>query len=254
MLALGALSLATPLPALPTGGEWLAVLASYLLGAVPFGWVMARWLHGVDLRTFGSGNIGATNAGRVLGRPLGLVAFLLDFAKGLVPVLVLAPAFSSHAEGALAGWWQHDKPSELRLLQVLCGAAAVCGHVWPVYLRFRGGKAVATGCGALLALDPLVFAGGGLVWLAVLAASRYAGLASIAMGATFPLLAWLRADRAGYGGEVVGGALALALLIAVRHRSNMARMLAGTEPKVGSKKKLAEPRSMDRSMDRSADV
>lgn len=205
---------------LPHGIEWAALLASYLLGAVPFGWVLVKLLRGIDLRTVGSGNIGATNAIRVLGRPLGLVAFFLDFAKGLVPALLFAP-------------WAGPAPEELLSLRILCGAAAVCGHVWPVYLGFRGGKAVATGCGALIAIDPWIFVGGGIAWLVAMGLFRMAGLASMVMGLTFPLVAWWRASRGTYGHEVVWGTLALFLLILVRHRSNMARMLAGTEPRVG---------------------
>lgn len=217
------LGLAWPLES----SEWLALLVSYLLGSLPFGFLMVKLLRGVDLRTIGSGNIGATNAMRVLGKPLGLLAFLLDFAKGLVPVLVFAPALarSSAAEIDLA---------------VLCGGAAACGHVWPVFLRFRGGKAVATGCGALIGLDPVVFLVGGGVWLVTLAATRYAGLASMAMGLAFPLAAWWRAATGAGPWSVVAGASALTLLILVRHRSNMARMLAGTEPKIGSKRASGE--------------
>src|SRR5688572_14379915 len=99
----------------------LALALSYLPGAVPFGWLFVRVLKGVDLRSIGSGNIGATNAMRVLGRPLGVLAFLCDFGKGFVPVAWIAPALGGGAHIHL-GW-----------LQVLCGAAAVAGHVWPVY-------------------------------------------------------------------------------------------------------------------------
>ncbi|MEM7307914.1 MAG: glycerol-3-phosphate 1-O-acyltransferase PlsY [Planctomycetota bacterium] len=201
----------------------LAILVSYLLGAVPFGFVMARVLRGVDLRTVGSGNIGATNAMRVLGKPLGVVAFLLDFAKGWVPSFLLAPLAASEAVDL--GW-----------LRVLCGAAAVVGHVWPVYLRFRGGKAVATGCGAIVGVDPLVFVGAGLVWLLTLATTRFVSLASMAMGVSFPVLAALRMGPERHGFELVLGTGALALLILLRHRSNLGRLLAGTEPRAGRSK------------------
>jgi glycerol-3-phosphate acyltransferase PlsY len=197
----------------------LALLLSYLLGAVPFGWVLVRVVKGEDLRRMGSGNIGATNAMRALGRPLGLVAFLCDFGKGLVPVAFLAPALS----GAFDPGW----------LRVLCGAAAVAGHVWPVYLGFKGGKAVATGCGAIVAIDPWIFVAGGLVWLLVLLVTRFVSLASVAMGLAFPVAAALRRSPERYGMEVVIGTGALALLILVRHRSNLRRLAAGNEPRVG---------------------
>lgn len=183
---------------------WRVVL-SYLLGAVPFGFVLSRWIKGVDLREVGSGNIGATNAMRVLGKPLGVLAFALDFGKGCAPVALLG-----------AG----DVET-----QVLCGAAAVCGHVWPVYLRFKGGKAVATGYGAIVAIDPWIAVGAGLVWLVGLLATGFVSVASIAMGLAFPLVAWWRGQPA----AVILGTGALTLLILVRHRSNMKKLLAGTE-------------------------
>jgi glycerol-3-phosphate acyltransferase PlsY len=202
-------------PALP---PWAAVLASYLLGALPFGFLMAR-AKGIDLRKVGSGNIGATNAMRALGRPLGVTAFLLDFGKGWLPVAVLAPL----AVGAAS------EPGALGALRLACGAAAVLGHCFPVYLGFRGGKGVATGCGAVVAWDPLVWLAGGLVWALVWKLSHYVGLASLAMGATFPLVAALRHGDPWF----TAGCGLLALLILVRHRGNIARMLQGTEPKSG---------------------
>ena len=202
----------------------LALLLSYLLGAVPFGFVMAR-LRGVDLRTIGSGNIGATNAMRALGKPLGLTAFALDLVKGWVPVAWIAPALVGADGGFDPGW-----------ARVLCGAAAVSGHVWPVYLGFRGGKGVATGCGGIVAIDPWIFVWGGVVWLVTLLTTRFVGLSSMLMGVAFALTAFLRREAGGYGLEVVFGTGALALLILARHRSNLGRMLAGTEPRAGRRR------------------
>ena len=214
------------MPPLPHGSEWIAVALAYLLGAVPCGWLLARVVKGVDIRTVGSGNIGATNAMRVLGKPLGIVAFLGDFAKGAVPVAVFADAFAAGPLEGGAGAW----------LPVYCGALAVAGHVWPIYLGFQGGKAVATGCGAIVGIDPLIFVIAGLVWLGVLATTRFVGLASMAMGVAFPVAAWWRSEGQPYGTEVVLGTSALALLILVRHRSNLVRMVAGQEPRIGAKR------------------
>lgn len=202
-------------------GPWALLVVAYLLGSVPFGLILARLVKGVDLRTIGSGNIGATNAVRAMGRRWGFAVFALDFAKGWAPVF-LAPHVIDCA------------PGERGTLQVLAGTAAVLGHCFPLYLRFRGGKGVATGCGAIVAMEPFVFVSGGLVWLVTRFSTGYAGLASILMGLTFPVAAWF------LGGEertelVVGGAL-LALLIVLRHRSNIQRMLAGTEPRAGAAK------------------
>lgn len=220
------LALELPLPATaavvwPQGAEWAALLPSYLLGAVPFGFVMARALRGVDLREVGSGNIGSTNAMRALGKPLGVVAFLLDFAKGVVPALLFA-------------WWFSAGDAVAPMLRVLCGGAAVCGHVWPVYLRFRGGKAVATSFGAVTAIDPVVGVAAGVGWFVSLKLFRFVGLASIVMGACFPLAALARALAGGPGGWplVVGTALLFGLILS-RHRANIARMRAGTEPRAG---------------------
>lgn len=213
-----------PPPDLPGGWAWLA--AAYLLGSVPFGWLMAKLIKGVDIRTTGSGNIGATNAMRALGKPLGLIAFALDVFKGWAPVALLAPA-------AFGG-------DQLHLAQVLFGAAAVLGHVFPIYLGFKGGKAVATGCGALVGIDPLIFLISGLVWLATLGLTRMVGASSLAMSAAFPIVAWIRSGSQPYGLEVVAGAAALTLLVVIRHRSNIKRIFNGTEPRIGSKKPSSE--------------
>ncbi len=208
---------------LPTSGaQWLALLAAYLLGSIPFGWILVRTLKGIDLRSVGSGNIGATNAMRVLGRPLGILCFALDFAKGYLPVRFFAQ-------------WAVDGPEELPLLRVACGAAAVLGHVFPIYLRFRGGKAVATGCGGIVAIDPMLFVIGGIAWLVVLATTRYVGLASMVMGIAWTIAAALRAPTKPYGSEFVVATAVLAGLILWRHRANIRRMLDGTERRSGGK-------------------
>ena len=204
----------------PTAALALGALGSYLLGAVPFGWLMAKLLRGVDIREVGSGNIGATNAMRVLGRPLGVVAFLLDFAKGVVPTALIAPWVAPASPGAA----------------VACGTAAVLGHVFPVYLRFKGGKAVATGCGAIAGIDPLVFVIAGLAWPISLALFRMVSVASLALGLALPLVAAWRARDQAYGFEVVLACGALFLLILVRHRSNIRRILEGTESRVGTRR------------------
>lgn len=208
-------------------------LASYLLGAVPFGLVMARTLRGVDLRTVGSGNIGATNAMRVLGKPLGLVAFLLDFGKGFVPTFV----FASYARE-----WNEHSPF---LAQSLAGVSAVLGHCFPVYLGFKGGKGVATGCGAIVGVSPLVFVMAGFVWLAALAAARMVSLASIAMGLSFPVAAAILNP---YAPAFIGACALLTGLVLVRHRANIARIRSGTEPKTEwgrSSKAAAEAHERD---------
>ena len=184
-----------------------AVLGGYLLGSLPFGYWLVRLLHGEDIRTRGSGNVGATNVVRHYGKRLGIAVALLDIGKGF--------------GAALLGLWTGGA-----LVGVLAGAAAMLGHARPVFLGFqRGGKMVATAGGAALALAPLAALSCVGVWLLVFLVARYASLASIVTALALPLFAWL------YGGSwpvlvfAGGGAAAIVLL----HRNNVHRLLAGTE-------------------------
>jgi acyl-phosphate glycerol 3-phosphate acyltransferase len=191
-------------------------VAAYLVGAVPFGYLVAR-ARGVDILSHGSGNIGATNVGRILGRPFGILVFLLDFAKGALPVFVA---------GALA---PADVPPEWP--QVTAGIAAFLGHLFPVYLRFRGGKGVATGAGVVAVLAPGPTAGALLVWVTVVAATRYVSLASLTAAAALCAfrIAFTPEPWAGPRGVVTGFCLLAAVLVAVRHRANIGRLLRGKE-------------------------
>lgn len=202
---------------------------SYLLGAVPFGLLAGLVFKGVDIREHGSRNIGATNALRVLGRPLGIAVHVLDIAKGFVPALLLARLVAG-GEGRAAP-----------MLGIAYGSAAILGHVFPVYLRFRGGKGMATSLGAFLGLAWLPTLIGGIVWLAVRAATRYVSVASMAAVVAVPLAMALTPDPFGGGARtwrrpelIVFGTL-VALLVIVRHRSNIARLLRGTEHKTGQR-------------------
>ena len=164
--------------------------ASYLVGAIPFGYLVARW-RGVDIFQAGSGNIGATNVGRVLGKKFGLLVFVLDFAKGAVPVAA-ALALKGHLDPGQdfveRGW-----------LEVGAGLAAFLGHLFPIYLRFRGGKGVATGAGVVAVLVPGPALGAVLAWVAVVAATGYVSLASMAAAAVLTGL-----YLAGAGGPDLG--------------------------------------------------
>jgi glycerol-3-phosphate acyltransferase PlsY len=205
-----------------TPAAWASVVVAYLLGSVPFGLLIARRVTGVDLRRFGSGNIGASNAVRAMGRKWGLAVFALDFLKGFLPVLACR--------------FLGLPPGEVPLLQVLVGTAAVLGHCYSLYLRLTGGKGVATGCGAIVAIDPWIFLAGGAVWLLTRYTTRYLGLASILMGFTFPIAVWTRATLTGQAEpELLVGTCLLTLLILLRHRPNIQRMIAGTEPRAGEK-------------------
>ena len=212
-------------------GAWVAALVggAYLLGSVPFG-LLIGLARGTDIRKAGSGNIGATNVGRVLGRPWGVLAFILDMAKGLVPMLVAGAMLGGFSDAHLgvaeyAAW-------------VGVGAAAILGHVFPVFLKLRGGKGVATAFGVVAGLYPYLTwpaIVAGAVWLAVVRATGYVSLASLTAAALLPVCYWL-------AGLVLGWPLgrqwplsliagAITGLVVVRHRANMRRLLAGTEPR-----------------------
>lgn len=233
-----------PEPSLPEFTWPALILGAYLLGAVPFGLLIGK-ARGVDVRLHGSRNIGATNVGRVLGKKWGFLCFFLDFLKGAVPVL-------------LAGWWTGllgaPAPEPARAwLWLAVGAAALLGHVFPIYLKFKGGKGVATGFGVMLAMHPGVSAPAAialLVWLGVLGLSRMVSVSSCAAALSLPAgvlglraLGWpvSLSDEGGWGFAVpylVVTAL-LAVLVVWKHRSNLARVRAGTEARIGQRKPSA---------------
>jgi glycerol-3-phosphate acyltransferase PlsY len=198
----------------------LAALAAYLIGGIPFAALAAR-ARGIDLRTHGSGNLGATNAIRVLGPGLGIPVLLADMAKGWAAA-ALVPRF---AGGRVE-------------VGILCAAAAVAGHVFPIALGFRGGKGVATAAGALFALAPHGIGIACVVFVIVLITTRYVSVASIAASAALAISLWVQ--PAPLVLRLAGGAIA-ALVIA-RHRTNIARLVAGTEPRVRLRRAGEEPR------------
>jgi len=233
---------------------WL--LGAYLIGSVPFGLLLGK-LKGVDIRDHGSGNVGATNAGRVLGKKIGLLCFVLDVVKGLGPTLafgIIAGAThgvdavnQSVIDSSLAGAESHASPgveaTTASLSWLGIAAAAVVGHVFPVWLKFKGGKGVATSLGVLLGVFPyltLPALAGFVVWFITLKASGYVGLASVFAAIALPLLTVGSCLAFGLGlgptGVFFGVTVLLAALVIVRHRGNLQRIRAGTEPKAGTPK------------------
>lgn len=198
---------------------------AYLVGAIPFGYLVGRW-RGVDIFSHGSGNIGATNVGRVLGRRFGVLVFLLDFAKGTLPV-----AAAGGLESAQGGTYGTLPPG---LLPVAAGLAAFLGHLFPIYLRFRGGKGVATGAGVVAVLLPGPTIAAVVVWLAVLCATRYASLASLAGAAALCLfrLAMTPDPFGTASATLTGFCLVAAGLVFVRHRANIGRIVEGNENRI----------------------
>jgi glycerol-3-phosphate acyltransferase PlsY len=192
----------------------LLLIFAYLLGSVPTGVILTRAFSDVDPRTQGSKNIGATNIYRTAGKKLGIVTLLGDILKGLIPVVIARSALDSHLWiGAVA-------------------LAAFLGHLYPIYLKFKGGKGIATGLGAFLALAPLAAVLSFLVFAAVVYKSRYISLGSLTATAAFPVLLALLHSPAIY----IPFAVTIGALIFYRHRENIQRLLAGKENKFGVKK------------------
>jgi glycerol-3-phosphate acyltransferase PlsY len=216
----------------------LAVMAAYLVGSTPFGVLIAK-AHGKDLRSVGSGNIGATNVARALGRRWAYFCFVLDMLKGLVPMLVtmsLAKSAStqSHAESIIRLW-----------LWLAVGCTAIIGHVFPIYLKFKGGKGVATSLGVALGLWPyftICAAVAFAVWVTVVLVWRYVSLASIIASVAFPItliaaIIVMRDWTFVSLWPLFFGATAIPLMVVIRHRENIRRLIAGIEGKVLDVKK-----------------
>ncbi len=218
----------------------LSWVVAYLVGAVPFGLILGK-TRGVDIREHGSGNIGATNLLRVCGRRVGLIGFALDVAKGSVPALVVglvagllsAAGRGEAGAGELAAWMG-------------VGVAAMLGHVFPVYLRFKGGKGVATSFGMLLAYWPfttLAALGAFGVWCVLVWRTRYVSVGSIGAAVALPVLVagvlaagWFGGVGWEAGWPFFAATTALGVLVIVKHRGNIARLRAGTEGKIGAGK------------------
>ncbi len=198
----------------PIGALWL--LASYSIGAIPTSYIAGRLFRGIDLREHGSKNLGATNVYRTLGWRYAVPVGLFDIAKGAVPVLLFAP-----------------RVSDSQLFALACGIGAILGHVFSVFVRFRGGKGVATAAGVMLGLTPLAIGVAALAWLAVVALTGYVSLASIAGAAVFPVAVYLLEppDRP----EILWLDALVAAAIIWLHRANIRRLLDGTESRFGRK-------------------
>jgi glycerol-3-phosphate acyltransferase PlsY len=202
----------------------LIIVVAYLLGSVPSGYVLVRIFRHQDIRQSGSGNIGATNVLRSGGKGLAAATFLMDMLKGCAAVWLGGVIGHLLASGAA--------PDNMRALAALF---AVLGHIFPVWLGFKGGKGVATGFGVFLVAAPLAALAAISVFIVVLALSRYVSLASILGAASFPLFAWWL----GYGDRLpffIAVQVAVALLLTVKHHQNIRRLLAGTESRLGAKK------------------
>lgn len=197
----------------------IAIVLGYLLGAIPFGLVIGK-SRGVDIRNAGSGNIGATNVMRVVGKSWGILTLVLDALKGLVAALVLP---------ILAG----DAGPEW--LPLACGCAAILGHSFPVYLKFKGGKGVATSAGVLLGVAPAAFGIGIAVFLILFGLFRYVSLGSIGAAVAVPVASYVLNGLT----LVTQVLVVLAVVVIWRHKENIRRLMAGTENRIGGPRKQA---------------
>ena len=201
------------------------LVASYLLGSIPFGYLAGR-IAGIDIRQAGSGNIGATNVVRVLGKRYGYPVFFLDFFKGLGAVEI-AIAF---ARAARPEWGSPE------VYGILAAFASVIGHSFPPWLKFRGGKGVATSAGALFGLMPLAMLIGVAIWIVVFWLTRFVSLASLVTAITLPLvIAILTRLNEGRAKALFYSALCIAAVVVWQHRSNLSRLIRGREPRFSRK-------------------
>jgi glycerol-3-phosphate acyltransferase PlsY len=207
------------------------IVASYLLGSIPFSFLVVKVAAGKDIRALGSRNVGATNVARTVGRGPGILALLLDITKGFAAI-----ALARWVVGR-PGWPFPAEPGPLHSHEfwiALAGLIAILGHMYPVWLRFHGGKGVATAAGVFLALNPIVLLGSMIVFAIVLLVSRFVSLASIISAASFQVLMSFLVSDAPFWRIVI--TIAIAMAVITKHHSNIARLAGGTERRMGQKK------------------
>jgi glycerol-3-phosphate acyltransferase PlsY len=208
----------------------LLLLSGYLFGSIPSGWLAGRWLAGLDIRQHGSGSTGATNVLRVVGKGPALAVFLVDVLKGSAAVLLARTVLATPGAAEAASGWTVD------VWVVAAGLAALAGHSWPVWLGWKGGKAVATGLGMLLGLAwPVGLACFG-IFLTVLTISRIVSLSSVVAALSLPLLMLAWFGDGGLRPAYLVLAILTTLLVVWRHRANLQRLLEGSEPRLGEKR------------------
>lgn len=201
-----------------------AIIIAYLVGAIPTGYIFGRILKGVDIRQHGSGNVGATNVVRTVGTVPGIIVFILDLSKGLVAVIVLPALLVSFAP---------DAAGSCALIRILLGVAAISGHVWTCFLKFKGGKGVATTAGVMAGLSPWIFLGCFGVWIIIFAIWKYVSLASIIAAIALPVFS----VASGQAIEFTVFCATLCVMGVYAHRANIKRLIQGTESKIIKVKK-----------------
>jgi len=213
----------------PILGYILTALGSYLLGSIPTGFLLAK-AKGIDIRTVGSGNIGATNVFRYLGVPAGVFVLLVDALKGWIAVVVLGRLIWNAFHGGV-------DPQVREWVSIIAGVSAILGHNFTCWLHFKGGKGIATSAGVLIALVPWSLLVIFIVWVIVFALTRYVSLASICASATLPFAAWLTKESF----TMICITTAMSALAIYKHRLNIQRLLKGTESRINWRKSSPAP-------------
>lgn len=197
---------------------FLLIVISYIIGSIPTGYIFGKGLKGIDIREVGSGNVGATNVARSIGKKAGIVVLIIDFLKGFVAVAVIPAGFERFFSGVVL-------PENI---YIFLAGAVIAGHIWTVFLKFKGGKGVATTAGVMTALSPGIFLGALAIWVIVFCICRYVSLASILAATMLPVLSVLTGKPI----EFTLFSAVLCLIGVYSHRSNIRRLIQGTEKKL----------------------
>jgi glycerol-3-phosphate acyltransferase PlsY len=203
----------------------LAIILSYLVGSIPAGYIVGRLFKGIDIRDYGSGNIGFTNALRVLGVVPGIIVLLADVGKGAAAVLAISRLGGLQTNALIP------------YLPALCGASAIAGHIWTVFLKFRGGKGVATSLGIFTSLSPLAGLVSLGVWIIVVAITRYVSLGSMLLCISFCVVVFVTSGEYIWGIRIL--ALAVTAIVIYKHKGNIQRLIRGEERKFGQREQAS---------------
>ncbi len=195
------------------------VILSYLIGSIPTSFIIAKLKGGIDIRNHGSGNVGATNVLRTSGKAAAIIALTGDILKGVIPVLLIAPILNRFVD------------MNYESIRILLGFSAICGHIWPVFLHFKGGKGVATSCGVLLLLCPKAFGIAVLVWLITVILARYVSLGSILACISLPISTAILGSSI----QMVLFTITLCFISSYKHKSNIIRLINNEEPRINQK-------------------
>lgn len=212
----------------------IVILLSYIIGSIPTSIMLSKWGHGFDIRTKGSGNAGGTNVFRVLGWKSGVLVMMVDMAKGVIATALISRLFWDPA----LPFYNRTPFDDFTIIQMICGGAAIVGHIWTIFAGFKGGKGIATGAGMLIGITPTEFAISIAVFLIVFWIYKYVSLGSIAAAVAFPVSLFVRHNI--FGDEIqsyrtlIVFSLSVAFLLVYSHRKNIKRLIEGTEKKITS--------------------